>query len=438
MPLVGSRIKVKENNLKVNSVLYWDKVWQMVKRSKIHVSHQEIAKMLPEEGKVLDVGCGLCDLFDEIKNRRPDLKLTGIDFSRVAAARGKKKGFEVIRKSVPPLPFKDNEFDVVVGNGILEHVKEDWHLFEEMERVGKEVILTVPENEPSDHPMVQNGEHAHIYQMEDFGNHITKKLYDRFPRILAYSPGLVKKEPVKKVYLGFSGYGGFSEGFVTSILSMYMGVTNAILMTPKTDEKFSFKLPAYAESLPSVYLYYSTCNINKTKDALGNGLLCTDCDYLMIMDADMRSPVDGIHQLITDNKDIVSGFYVKKDENDSPTVGHHIPEKGLFIADDYPKDMLFDNYQGYKLVLPTGFTLIKRDVIIAMRYPRFDYLPLYNMRIGTDWSFCLRAEELGFEAWCDTRIELGHIGEWEFGTKGYFDHTCEMCGQKKKKRGEIK
>ena len=47
---------------------------------------------------------------------------------------------------------------------------------------------------------------------------------------------------------------------------------------------------------------------------------------------------------------------VKKDENDSPTVGHHIPEKGLFIASDYPKDTLFGDYQGYKLLLPTGFS----------------------------------------------------------------------------------
>ncbi len=391
-----------------------------MEKPKIRVAHQEIAKMLPEKGSVLDVGCGICDLFKELKVRRPELKLTGIDFSRTATAKGKKSGFEIVRKSVPPLPFKDNEFDVVVGNGILEHVKEDWYLFEEMARVGKEVILTVPENEPLDHPMVTGGEHLHIYQYKDFAGYVTKKLYDRFPRILVYTPSLVKKEITKKVYLGFSGYGGFSEAFITSILDMYMGVTNAILATPKDGEKFSFKLPAYAESLPSVYLYYSTCNINKTKDSLGNGMLCSDCDYMMIIDADMRFPVDGIHRLILDDKDIVSGFYTKKHIEASPTMGYHIPEKGMYLAEDFPEDKLYDNYKGHKLVLPTGFTLVKRDVLIAMRYPRFDYLSMYQMRIGTDWSFCLRAHNLGFEVWCDSRIKLGHTGEYEYKAEEYF------------------
>ena len=406
--------------MKPNTVLWWDRIWKQTKRPRIRVSHQEIAKMLPEKGKVLDVGCGNCDLFTEIKGRRPKLKLTGIDFSRTAIAKGKKKGFNVIRQSIPPLPFKDNEFDVVVGNGIMEHVKEDWYLFEEMNRVGKQVILTVPENEPFDHPMVESGEHRHIYRYDDFSTYKTKKLYDRFPRILAYSPKLEKKQTFKKVFLAFSGYAGFTEGWVTSMISMFMGITNAILVTPKKGKSFSFKLPAYAESLPSVYLYYATCNLNKTKDALGNGFLSTDCDYMMITDVDLRFPPDGIHRLVLDDKDIVSGFYTKKCKEPRPTIGHHIPNMGIDLANDYPDNTLFDNYNGYKLVVPTGFTLIKRDVVIAMRYPRFDYAVLYNMRIGTDWSFCIRAEELGFEVWCDTRLKLSHIGEYGFNAEEYF------------------
>lgn len=220
--------------------------------------------------------------------------------------------------------------------------------------------------------------------------------------------------------MAYSGYGGFSEGFVTSLHSMYMGVTNAILAAPKEEKTFKFKLPAYAESLPSVYLYYATCNLNKTKDALGNGLLSTDCDYMIMIDVDGRFPPDGIHRLVLDDKDIVSGFYTKKSVNAEPTMGHHIPERGIHLAKDYPEDKLFDNYNGYKLVLPTGFTLIKRDALIAMRYPRFDYIPLYNMRMGTDWSFCLRAEELGFGVWCDSRVKLSHIGEYGYKTEEYF------------------
>ena len=430
--------KEKENSLNPNTVSWWDKVWQTANLPEVRVSHQEIAKMLPMTGNVLDVGCGPCHLFKEIKSRRPELKLTGIDYSRTAIAKGRKEGFEVIRQSVPPLPFGDKEFDIVIGDGIMEHVKQDWYLFEEMQRVGKQVILTVPENEPFDNPMMESGEHRHIYRHDDFSNFETKKMYDMFPRILAYSPGVVEKQTFKKVYLAFSGYAGFTEAFVTSLLSMYQGVTNAILATPKEGKNFEFKLPAYAESLPSVYLHYTTCNLNKTKDALANGLLATDCDYMMIIDADMRFPANGIHQLVLDDKDIVSGFYIRKSREARPTMGHHIPGKGIHVADDYPNNKLFDNYEENKLVLPTGFTLIKRDAIIAMRYPRFDYIQLYNNRIGTDWSFCLRATEMGFGVWADTRVKLSHIGEWGFKTETYFDNRCMECGRIKKERRKNK
>lgn len=424
--------------MKPNTVLWWDKVWQTVVMPKVRVGHQEIAKMLPEAGKVLDIGCGPCDLFKEVKARRPELELIGIDFSRTAAAKGRKEGFEVIRRSVPPLPFGNNEFDIVIGNGIMEHVKQDWYLFEEMQRVGKQVILTVPENEPFDHPMMESGEHRHIYRQDDFGGFETKKIYDMFPRILVYSPELTEKQIVKKVYLAFSGYAGFTKEFVSSLLSMYRGVTNAILAAPTDGGNFEFKLPAYAESLPSDYLSYATCNLNKTKDALANGLLATDCDYMMIIDADMPFPADGIHQLVLDDKDIVAGFYIRTSKAARPTIGHHISGKGIHLADDYPDNKLFDNYEGNKLVVPTGFTLIKRDVIIAMRYPRFDYIQLYDNRIGTDWSFCLRATEMGFGVWCDTRVKLPHIGEWGYKAETYFDNRCMECGRKKKERGKNK
>jgi len=412
--------------MRPNTVLFWDQIWKNIEEPKVCVSHQEIAKMLPEKGKVLDVGCGLCELFDEVKMRRPKLKLTGIDFSRTAVARGKKNEYNVIRKSVPPLPFKDNEFDVVIGSGILEHVKQDWQLFEEIERVGKQLILTVPENEPLDHPMIENGEHIHIYRNDDFSGYKTKKLYDKFPRMLVYSPSLVKKQGYKRVFLVFSGYGGFKESFVTSLLNMYMGVTNSILATPKKGKSFEFKLPAYAESLPSVWLYCSTPNLNKTKDTLGNGLLATDCDYMMIIDADLRFPANGIHRLILDDKDVVAGFYVKRGGGGNPTMGHNVPKRGIHLGKDYPDNELFDNYNGYKLVLPTGFTLIKRDVIIAMEYPRFVYI---NNIIGTDWSFCLRASKLGFGVWCDSRVKLTHVGDKEYKAEEYFERK-----EKNKKR----
>jgi len=409
-------VEVKANP---NKPAFWNHRWYPNRPGKkVTVTYNEVAKMMPYKGRVLDVGCGQCDLFEEIKRRR-NLDLVGIDFSEVACRRSKKRGYHIIRKTVPPLPFKDKEFDVVVGTEILEYVDKDWFLLSEMQRVGKNIILTVPDQEPK-----LPDEHRHIYQRADFPGLMTKRLHDGYPRILAYSPGLERRDKVNHVYLALSGYGGFAPEMVLSLFEMYLSVTDGLqkaIVKQKGDE-FKLTVPKYTQSLPSTYLYYSTCNLNKTKDGLGKGLLASDCDYMFMLDADMRGKFGpGLQQLIEDDKDIVSGFYVKKDGNNETTIGFHKRDEGIYLPPDFPDNILTDNYKGYPLVVPTGFTLIKRDVIIAMQYPRFDYLPLYNLRIGTDWTFCLRAHELGFGVWVDSRVKLGHMGQKAYGTEEYFN-----------------
>ena len=422
-------IEVKANP---NNVSYWDAKWkEKPKPKKASVSHQEIRHMLPEKGRVLDVGCGRCDLFDILKERRPDLELVGIDFSRTAVAIGKKKGYNIIKAKVPSLPFKDKEFDVVIGAGILEHVERDWGLLEEMMRVGKEVIFTVPEKEPLNHPFITSGEHRHVYNFDDFSGFISKKLFDEFPRILLYTPGLKRKNKIRKVFLALSSYGSPAREYYLSFLDMYHTVTNLLIESIEKSEegKIDFTLPQITKSLPSDYFDYSTCNLNKTKDELGKALLISDCDYMMMIDADIKFPVNGIHVLAEDDKDIIAGFYTRKNEKKEATMGYFIPDEGIALAKDYPDNEIFNNHKGYQIVVPTGFTLIKRDVIIAMQYPRFEYVNIYGLRIGTDWTFCLRAWKLGFQVWCDTRVKLAHVGEKLYRGESYFEKEKKCKSQ---------
>ena len=408
-------VKVRPNP---NKPAYWNHRWYPNRPGqRVTVTYNEVAKMMPDRGRVLDVGCGQCDLFQEIKRRR-NLDLVGIDFSEVACRRSKRRGYRVLRKTVPPLPFKDKEFDVVVGTEILELTEKDWFLYEEMQRVGKNVILTVPEQEPK-----LPDEHRHVYRRDDFPGLVTKRLHDGYPRILAYSPGLERQEKIKRVFLALSGYAGFNENMVFGLLNAYMGVTRNLqkAINEQDGDEFRLSIPKYAESLPNYYFNYSTCNLNKTKDALGKAFLATDCDYMFILDSDMSGDFGaGIQQLIEDDKDIVSGFYIRKDNTGDPTVGYHVPNEGIQLPRDFPDDTLADTYHGYQLVVPTGFTLIKRDVMLAMKYPRFDYLPLYKLRIGTDWSMCLRVWQLGFRVWVDSRVKLGHIGQKNYTAEEYF------------------
>jgi len=138
------KIKVMDDNETGN--LYW---WVL-------------AKM---RGKCLDVGCGFGILAHYAVNK--GLDYTGVDVSDKAI----KKAQESVPKGkfqvgfAEKLPFKDNEFDTVVGTEIIEHVKNDKEVIKEIFRVckpGGRVILTTPKES-----MLQDRMHVREYNYYD-------------------------------------------------------------------------------------------------------------------------------------------------------------------------------------------------------------------------------------------------------------------------------
>jgi demethylmenaquinone methyltransferase/2-methoxy-6-polyprenyl-1,4-benzoquinol methylase len=78
---------------------------------------------LPRDGRVLDLACGTCDLAIELRRRRPDARLVGVDLSRAMLARGRSKigaaGFTLVNAPAEALPFADLTFDgAMIGFGI--------------------------------------------------------------------------------------------------------------------------------------------------------------------------------------------------------------------------------------------------------------------------------------------------------------------------------
>lgn len=90
--------------------------------------------------KVLDIGCGigfLSTLFDKDK-------YCGIDNCNEFIEFAKKKyiGYEFIQYDINNgIPFKDGEYDIVIGIWLLHHLKNWKFILEEMRRVGKKVIV---------------------------------------------------------------------------------------------------------------------------------------------------------------------------------------------------------------------------------------------------------------------------------------------------------
>lgn len=96
--------------------------------------------------KVLDVGCATGRDFLTFARDETQFELYGMDnrdFSEAA------DGWSFVQGDAGSIDFPDNEFDVVVSIGVLEHIKPIMKLdkvSEEINRVGKNFIIIVPSN----------------------------------------------------------------------------------------------------------------------------------------------------------------------------------------------------------------------------------------------------------------------------------------------------
>ncbi|MFH1211704.1 MAG: class I SAM-dependent methyltransferase [Candidatus Woesearchaeota archaeon] len=99
---------------------------------------------LPKKAKILDVGCGLCTFLKYVHTIRPDIKLFGIDVSSGIESRIP-NFIEFKKASGDKIPYKDNTFDLVICQHVLEHVQNPEDFAMEIKRVTKEhVIIAVP------------------------------------------------------------------------------------------------------------------------------------------------------------------------------------------------------------------------------------------------------------------------------------------------------
>lgn len=149
-----------------NTVQYWDNTWQQkMKNIPDYLLYRNkfdsIVSIVPSTKKVLDVGCGIGILMERLLKEK-DCQVVGIDMSESAVEYIKKKGMEAKLAKVPPIPYPDNSFDVVIATEFLEHFTRPLLIFDELLRVLKNsgmFITSVPEN----HGFDTNREHVKKY-----------------------------------------------------------------------------------------------------------------------------------------------------------------------------------------------------------------------------------------------------------------------------------
>ena len=95
-----------------------------------------LAPLLPQSGRVVDVGCGDGAVSQAILRLRPDLRIEGIEVLS--------RGTPEIRVSAYDgryIPFSDRSFDAVLFVDVLHHVAEPAQLLREAARVAAKCVV---------------------------------------------------------------------------------------------------------------------------------------------------------------------------------------------------------------------------------------------------------------------------------------------------------
>lgn len=135
-----------------------------------------------------------------------------------------------------------------------------------------------------------------------------------------------------------------------------------------------------------------------------------DCSHIMFIDNDMIFPVSGIQRLLDHDKDIVGGAYNARQVEGKPLIST------VKLTDDYTSGKIANMQIPRGLFkcygMGTGFMMVKTSV-----FDKFDkkepYFREYEDKDGhhtEDIDFCQRAIKKGFDVWCNSTIDIGHIG----------------------------
>lgn len=95
-----------------------------------------LVELLPEQGRVLDVGCGTGKISRLIQERNPKLSVEGIDVLVQTKAEVDVKQFDGAN-----IPFNDGVFEAVIFVDVLHHTNNHAQLLKEALRVSKSDVI---------------------------------------------------------------------------------------------------------------------------------------------------------------------------------------------------------------------------------------------------------------------------------------------------------
>lgn len=142
------------------------------------------------------------------------------------------------------------------------------------------------------------------------------------------------------------------------------------------------------------------------QNEIGRYFLESDCDFLFLTNDDQIYPSDTLSRLLSHDKDIVSGLYLRRSFPFEPIIFSEENEQGI-ARTHYLKD-------GETGLIPvvacgSGAVLIRRKVLETLPAPWWKVGTVAPDLISEDLTFCHDARRAGFEVWCDLDVRVGHI-----------------------------
>ena len=158
------------------------------------------------------------------------------------------------------------------------------------------------------------------------------------------------------------------------------------------------------------------------RNNLARQALKTDADYVLWLDSDMVFAPDTLIRMLKvcmDNDiDFLTAVCFRRKPPYTPCLFDRLEkvEKGASYT------ALMSVPEGLFKVGGCGFAgvLMASDVLLSVQ-SKFNGRMFDPMDgFGEDVSFCWRARQCGYEIWCDSSIEFGHVGNC-IVTRGYFE-----------------
>lgn len=216
----------------------------------------------------------------------------------------------------------------------------------------------------------------------------------------------MSKNAPLKLFIGIPVYREMEASFAQCLINLHLA--------PPCDE--FLVCPLVGDSL-----------VSRARNTITANFLATDATHLLWLDSDLVFSPEHVKRLVSHDKDIVGGFYPKKQEG---------PLRWVCNAYPQPQPVQPDGLQRIRYA-GTGFMVIRRQVFErmiatygdALRYradesgrEEYDFwsVGVHQFEDGSrrylseDWFFCQRWLDLGGEIWGDTKVVIKHTGAITF------------------------